>query len=106
MYILRQNWNELLGSENNVVLANEISEIIKFIDGGTEVFSLKFIYKSGTNTKSNVINEAAGYEQLKTAIIKSIIYKLESLSNINKDKPLIALLVDSIPIMIIMQGSG
>ncbi len=105
MYILRQNWSDLLGVENNVALANELSETIKFIDGSAELFSLKFIYKPGTNTKSIVINEAAGYEQTKAAIIRSIIYRLENLNNINKDKPLIALLVDSIPIIII-QGSS
>ncbi len=39
----------------------------------------------------------------KSAIIKSVIDRLESLY-IDKDRPIIALLVDSIPIMIIMQG--
>ncbi len=103
MYILRQNWSEVLGSESNTALSGEISESVRFIDGSSEVFTLRLIYKPGTNTRSNVINDAAGYVQRRTAIIKSVIDRLESL-NMDKNRPLIALLVDSIPIMIIFQN--
>ena len=103
MYMLRQNWNEILGSENNMALASEISENIKFVDGSSEMFSLRIIYKPGSNTRSDVINDVAGYMQRRSAIIKSVIDRLEAL-NIDKNRPVIALLVDSIPVMIIMQS--
>ena len=103
MYMLRQNWNEILGSENNMALASEISENIKFVDGSSEMFSLRIIYKPGSNTRSDVINDVAGYMQRRSAIIKSVIDRLEAL-NIDKNRPVIALLVDSIPAMIIMQS--
>ncbi|WP_054853443.1 hypothetical protein [Vulcanisaeta distributa] len=103
MYMLKQNWNEILGTESSTTLASEISENIRFIDGSSEVFSVRIVYKPGTNTRNNVINDVAGYMQKKSAIIKSVIDRLESLY-IDKDRPIIALLVDSIPIMIIMQG--
>ncbi|ADN50349.1 hypothetical protein [Vulcanisaeta distributa] len=103
MYMLKQNWNEILGSENNTALASEISENIRFVDGSLEVFSLRIVYKPGTNTKSNVINDVAGYIQRRSAIIKSVIDRLEAL-NIDKNRPIIALLVDSIPAMIIVQN--
>ena len=103
MYMLRQNWNEILGSENNMALASEISENIKFVDGSSEMFSLRIIYKPGSNTRSDVINDVAGYMQRRSAIIKSVIDRLETL-NIDKNRPVIALLVDSIPVMIIMQS--
>lgn len=106
MYMLRQNWSDILGSEgSNVALAGEISENIKFVDGSSEIFTLRVVYRPGTNTWSNVINDAAGYSQRRSAIIKSVIDRLEVL-NVDKDRPLIALLVDSIPIMIILQGEG
>ena len=106
MYMLRQNWSDILGSESsNVALAGEISENIRFVDGSSEIFTLRVVYRPGTNTWSNVINDAAGYSQRRSAIIKSVIDRLEVL-NVDKDRPLIALLVDSIPIMIILQGEG
>ncbi|WP_252900215.1 hypothetical protein [Vulcanisaeta sp. JCM 14467] len=105
MYMLKQNWNEILGSESNMTMASEVSENIRFIDDSSEVFSLRIIYKPGTNTRRNVINDAAGYIQRRSAIIKSVIDRLELL-NVDKAQPVIALLVDSIPIMIIMQGEG
>lgn len=103
MYMLKQNWNEILGSENNTALASEISENIRFVDGSSEVFSLRIVYKPGTNTRSDVINDVAGYIQRRSAIIKSVIDRLEAL-NIDKDRPIIALLVDSIPAIIIVQN--
>ena len=106
MYMLRQNWSDILGSEgSNAALAGEISENIRFVDGSSEIFTLRVVYRPGTNTWSNVINDVAGYSQRRSAIIKSVIDRLEML-NVDKDRPLIALLVDSIPIMIILQGEG
>ncbi|ADY02008.1 hypothetical protein VMUT_1807 [Vulcanisaeta moutnovskia 768-28] len=102
MYMLKQNWNEILGAENNIALASEISENIKFVDGSSEVFSLRIVYKPGSSTRSNVINDVAGYIQRRSAIIKSIIDRLETL-NIDRNRPIITLLIDSIPIMIIIQ---
>ncbi|MGC8542512.1 MAG: hypothetical protein ACP5NQ_01120 [Vulcanisaeta sp.] len=105
MYILKQNWNEILGAEGNIALAAEISELIKFLNNGSEVFSVKIVYKPGTNTRNDVINDVASYIQRKSAIIKSIIDRLESLSDSDKNRPVIALLVDSIPIMMILHNS-
>ncbi|WP_243666388.1 hypothetical protein [Vulcanisaeta sp. JCM 16159] len=70
MYMLKQNWNEILGTESSTTLASEISENIRFIDGSSEVFSVRIVYKPGTNTRNNVINDVAGYMQKKISNYK------------------------------------
>lgn len=104
-YMLKQNWQEVFGIENNnVSLASEISERIKFLSDGSETFSLSIVYKAGTNTRSDFINDVAGYVQRKSAIIKAVIDRLESLDNNMKNKPVTVLLIDSVPMMMIIQS--
>ncbi|PLC68966.1 hypothetical protein B7L70_00915 [Vulcanisaeta sp. EB80] len=105
MYMLKQNWQEVFGIENNnVSLASEISERIKFLSDGSETFSLSIVYKAGTNTRSDFINDVAGYVQRKSAIIKAVIDRLESFDDDTKNKPVTVLLIDSIPMMMIIQS--
>ena len=102
MYMLKQNWQEVFGIENNnVSLASEISERIKFLSDGSETFSLSIVYKAGTNTRSDFVNDVAGYVQRKSAIIKAVIDRLESFDDDTKNKPVTVLLIDSVPMMII-----
>ncbi|MCG2863295.1 MAG: hypothetical protein RXP99_02000 [Vulcanisaeta sp.] len=107
LYVLRQRWQEILGAESNgVALASEISEVIRFLGiDGSEVFSLRIVYKPGTKTRSEFINDVAGYVQRKSAVIKAVIDRLESLGDRDRDRPVTALLVDSIPVVLIMQGT-
>jgi hypothetical protein len=105
MYMLKQNWQEVFGIENNnVSLASEISERIKFLSDGSETFSLSIVYKAGTNTRSDFINDVAGYVQRKSAIIKAVIDRLESFDDDTKNKPVTVLLIDSVPMMMIIQS--
>ncbi|MFP3281215.1 MAG: hypothetical protein RXO76_09155 [Vulcanisaeta sp.] len=105
MYMLKQNWQEVFGIENNnVSLASEISERIKFLSDGSETFSLSIVYKAGTNTRSDFINDVAGYVQRKSAIIKAVINRLESFDDDTKNKPVTVLLIDSVPMMMIIQS--
>jgi len=105
MYMLKQNWQEVFGIENNnVSLASEISERIKFLSDGSETFSLSIVYKAGTNTRSDFVNDVAGYVQRKSAIIKAVIDRLESFDDNMKNKPVTVLLIDSVPMMMIVQS--
>ncbi|MDT7862963.1 MAG: hypothetical protein RXR44_02345 [Vulcanisaeta sp.] len=105
MYMLKQNWQEVFGIENNnVSLASEISERIKFLSDGSETFSLSIVYKAGTNTRSDFVNDVAGYVQRKSAIIKAVIDRLESFDDDTKNKPVTVLLIDSVPMMMIVQS--
>jgi hypothetical protein len=105
MYMLKQNWQEVFGIENNnVSLASEISERIKFLSDGSETFSLSIVYKAGTNTRSDFVNDVAGYVQRKSAIIKAVIDRLESFDDNMKNKPVTVLLIDSVPMMMIIQS--
>jgi hypothetical protein len=105
MYMLKQNWQEVFGIENNnVSLASEISERIKFLSDGSETFSLSIVYKAGTNTRSDFVNDVAGYVQRKSAIIKAVIDRLESFDDNTKNKPVTVLLIDSVPMMMIIQS--
>ncbi|MFP3492143.1 MAG: hypothetical protein RXN86_05130 [Vulcanisaeta sp.] len=105
MYMLKQNWQEVFGIENNnVSLASEISERIKFLSDGSETFSLSIVYKAGTNTRSDFVNDVAGYVQRKSAIIKAVIDRLESFDDDTKNKPVTVLLIDSVPMMMIIQS--
>ncbi|KUO80848.1 MAG: hypothetical protein AT718_07565 [Vulcanisaeta sp. JCHS_4] len=105
MYMLKQNWQEVFGIENNnVSLASEISERIKFLSDGSETFSLSIVYKAGTNTRSDFVNDVAGYVQRKSAIIKAVIDRLESFDDNTKNKPVTVLLIDSVPMMMIVQS--
>ena len=105
MYMLKQNWQEVFGIENNnVSLASEISERIKFLSDGSETFSLSIVYKAGTNTRSDFVNDVAGYVQRKSAIIKAVIDRLESFDDDTKNKPVTVLLIDLVPMMMIVQS--
>lgn len=106
MHILRQSWSDLLSVENTTILSKEISENIRFIDGNSEIFSLKIVYKPGTNTKGDFINNVAGYIQRKSATLKMVIEKLKALSDEERRKSAIALLIDSIPIIIILKSEN
>ncbi|MFB6470368.1 MAG: hypothetical protein TU36_003930 [Vulcanisaeta sp. AZ3] len=106
MHILRQNWSDLLSVENTTILSKEISENIRFIDRNSEIFSLKIVYKPGTNTKGDFINNVAGYIQRKSATLKMAIEKLKALSDEEKRKSAIALLIDSIPIIIVLKSEN
>ncbi|WP_069806753.1 hypothetical protein [Vulcanisaeta thermophila] len=101
LMMIKQNWESLLGTESDRQLSVEVSERIRFVMDGQEVYSLRIIYKPGSNTMNSVINEAVSYLQHKSMILNAIIERLEPLSDEDKGVPVIALLLDSIPIMII-----
>lgn len=101
LMIIKQNWGSILGTENEKTLSTEISERIKFMVDSHEAYSLRIVYKPGSNTLNTVINEAVSYLQHKSMMLNAVIERLELLSNEDKNTPVIALLLDSIPIMII-----
>jgi len=79
-------------------LSREVSEILRFYYGGKEVFQSRIIYKQSNTTRRTIIGEAISYLQHKINILKNTV---EALEEIDVDGPIIVLLIDSLPLVII-----
>jgi hypothetical protein len=79
-------------------LSREISEVLRVNYGGREIFAARIVYKPSNVTKEVVVEEAIAYLQRKATILRNTIDRLEDLGI---DGPLIVLLVDSIPVVMI-----
>ena len=103
LLMLMGEWGSVVGSEGGVELAGEASEVFRFISDSTEAFNLRITYKPGSASRARLVSEAVGYLQRRAALLRIVIEGLEGVGT-GRDRPVLALLVDSIPVVVILNA--
>lgn len=80
--------------------SNEVfKEIVFKNSSGQEIFNARIYYKASKNTEISIINEAIAYIKKRYALLEDFRRKVNS---IMWDGPLLVLMVDSIPYIVII----
>lgn len=75
-------------------------EVVFKSTDGQDIFNVRIYYKANRNTEVNIISEAVAYLQTRAVLLEDFKNKMNSL---NWSGPLLVLMVDSVPHIIILE---